>query len=58
MVATGVLKHFCYYDELAGLAGPSGALQLAEKFIFLEGYGLYRLRKNSVLYQGTTLVVP
>jgi hypothetical protein len=23
-----------------------------------EGYGLYRLRKNSVLYQGTTLVVP
>jgi hypothetical protein len=42
MVATGVLK-------LVGLAGPLGALQLAEKFIFLEGYGLYRLRKNSVL---------
>jgi hypothetical protein len=42
MVATGVLK-------LVGLAGPLGALQLAEKFIFLEGYGLYMLRKNSVL---------
>jgi hypothetical protein len=28
------------------------------RFRFVEGDGLYRLRKNSVLYQGTTSVVP
>jgi hypothetical protein len=42
---------------------PGTALQAAGRLRFSEGYGLYMLRKNSlqknsVLYQGTTLVVP
>jgi hypothetical protein len=34
------------------------ALRPTQGKIGWEGYGLYRLRKNSVLYQGTALVVP
>jgi hypothetical protein len=40
------------------MTAASRAAEESGVFLRNEGYGLHRLRKNSVLYQGTTLVVP
>jgi hypothetical protein len=45
-----------FYQMIIRRLGPTALIKPVHKGS--KNNGLYRLRKNSVLYQGTTLVVP